>query len=390
MKFTLLLVPAIFLLNVTVRAKDFMGWSDSIVVTMPVSRIVYQRQHNQALIPVSGNCPANARAVQARLVPRVIGQGKSTKWITIDKDPVEGHFAGTINGKGGWYNLELRAFAADTVIASGLVERVGIGEVFIVVGHSVAQGGGINLEGATDDRVSTIALDEKLKVFDSLYLRTGDSKYLPDPVFVQATTSITPAPFGHGSYFWSKFGDLLAKKENVPVLIYNAGFGGTSLEHWAKSSQNIQFEHGFVKSGIRMPYINLYNTLKKYIPLTGVRALLADQGQNDGGEKDPEKIFTNYQTFVQQARKDLNDPSLAVVVNRQAPVNSLQVRTAQEKMIKEPFCFAGPDYDTFLKEDRYDGIHLSAAGAAKAAVRWADALDRQFFRKAIPWQPSWK
>jgi len=178
----------------------------------------------------------------------------------------------------------------------------------------------------------------------------------------------------------------------VPVLIFNAAFGGTSLEHWSKSSQGIQFEHGFVRAPIRMPYINLYNTLKKYIPVTGIRALLADQGQNDAGQQDASIVLKYYEQSVKQARDDFGYPELAVVVNRQTPGipknPSKQIREAQERMVKTPFCFPGPDYDKLAPEDRPDGIHLGPLGEIKAARMWADALDATFYKTSRPWQPG--
>ena len=363
-----------------------------IVITTPLSRIVYQRRTNgKTLVPVKGTCFEKTFRVEARLVARGKGQGKTSKWQKIKIVNPAGAFSGTIEGSDGWYDLEVRCKIAKPDWKKTKLERVGIGEVFIVVGHSVAQGGEINGEGAVDDRVSTIALDEKSESFDKKYLTTGDPGYLPDAVFVQAATGIAQAPFAHGNYFWSKFAELVVQKENVPVLIFNAAFGGTSLEHWAKSSQNIRFEHGFVRSDIRMPYINLFNTFKKYISLTGLRALLADQGQNDSGQKDAGIILANYKIFVQQAREDLNYPKLAVVINRQMPKNAPAVRVAQERMIKEPYCFPGPDYNMYLQEkDFVDGIHLSLAGVEKAAHLWANALTPAFFKKVEPWIPSWQ
>jgi hypothetical protein len=93
---------------------------------------------------------------------------------------------------------------------------------------------------------------------------------------------------------------------------------------------------------------------------------------------------------VKQAREDLNYPKLAVVVNRQTPKNSPNVRHLQERMVKEPYCFPGPDYDTLAEEDRYDGIHLSASGMVKAADMWAHVLTPDFFKKSKPYLPSWK
>jgi hypothetical protein len=353
---------------------------------------VYQRNNNnQAAIQVKGTCPSNTTSIEVRLAARSRGQGISTKWEKIADNVSEGNFSGIITAQAGWYNLEVCARNKNRKIAASTVERVGIGEVFVIVGHSVAQGGEINIEGSSDERAITIAANNKSDEFNNYYLKTGDRKYLPEPQFTQASTGVALAPFGSGSYFWSKFAEHVVKKLNLPVLIYNAAFGGTSLEHWAKSSQNIQFEHGFVRSPIRMPYINLYNTLIKYIPLTGVRAILADQGQNDAGQKSADTIFFNYKAFVQQARKDLEYAGLTVVVNQQAPPNSPQVRIAQERMIKEPYSFPGPDYDKeMIKEDRYDGIHLSESGLRKAAVLWADALTPEFYKTATPWMPLFK
>ncbi len=380
--YTLLLQKADF--NFSAFDNDY-----RIDILTPVERIVFQRNNqNTALVEVTGKYSGKLRYIEARLVPRQPGQGILTPWQKVE---VSGDhtFRGEIKASGGWYNLEVRGGGKKRRNVTATVERVGVGEVFIVVGHSVAQGGEINADGATDDRVSTVRLDKNDGKFEEYYLKTGDQKYLPDPVFVHAESGVAHAPFGHDSYFWSKFGELVAKRENIPVLIYNAAFGGTNLEHWAKSSQGIQFEHGFVRSNIRMPYINLYNTLKKYIPLTGVRALLADHGQNDGGEKNAYRILDNYRVVMAQARKDLGFPELALVVNRQMPPDAPAVREAQEKMIREPYCFAGPDYDKHMvKEDRYDGIHLGPSGVNKAAGLWADALTSDFFQRSKPYLPQ--
>ena len=56
-------------------------------------------------------------------------------------------------------------------------------------------------------------------------------------------------------------------------------------------------------------------------------------------------------------------------------------------MIKEfPYCFPGPDYDTFGNEDTVDKVHLSESGARKAAQLWSKALDANFFKASVPSQ----
>jgi hypothetical protein len=144
-----------------------------------------------------------------------------------------------------------------------------------------------------------------------------------------------------------------------------------------------------VKSPLRMPYINLHHALRRYATVTGVRALLADQGQNDWPENDAGKVFTNYVTWVKQARVDLGFPALAVVVNRASPPgNRPIIRRVQEQMIRDvSHCYPGPDYDTLRKSDRYDDVHFSASGLPHAAQLWADALTPRFFQQVTPYQP---
>jgi hypothetical protein len=120
--------------------------------------------------------------------------------------------------------------------------------------------------------------------------------------------------------------------------------------------------------------------------VTGLRAILADQGQNDWPERDEDRILTNYKAWIDQARKDAGFPDLAVVVNRQSPPDGFgQIRRVQDRMIKEdPHCFPGPDYDTLAKEDTTDKVHLSEPGLRKAARLWSNALDADFFKAAVP------
>ncbi len=368
----------------------------ALAITTPTTRIVYQRNsENQAVIPITGTCAATATLIEARLLVRQNKPDTATAavpWTPIDAAPKAGAFRGSLTAPGGWYNLEVRALAGAGKDAAGAatLERVGVGEVFVVIGHSVAQGQDINLPGATDDRVSTVSLIEEADSYDT-YHHTADPNFLPPPVFVKFATGIKAAPYSHGTYFWARFAELVAQNQNVPVLLYNAAFGGTSLEHWSNASQGIQFQHSFVRAHIRMPYINLYNTLKKYVPLTGIRAVLADQGANDWPQKDANIVFNYYKTSVDQSRKDLGFENLAVVVNRHTPFfRDKAIREAQERMLKTHDCFPGPDYDIFAKEDRPDQIHIGEKGLPKAAKMWADALDADFFKNSKPYLPDFK
>ncbi len=357
-------------------------------VTAPANRLVFQRdQAGNAAIVIAGNCAWPGAAVEARIVD--VASGMAGDWSALGTVQADYSYRGKVRAAAGWYSLEVRA-RGDGNAATTTVERVGVGEVFLVVGHSVAHGGQINLPGAQDDRVSTIALPAGDMGAQRRYKFTGDPRFLPEAVGTHFGDNVLPAPVGRGTYFWAAFAEHVAKAQNVPVLLLNAAFGGTSLEHWAKSARGEKFEHPFVISSIRMPYIQLEHALTKYAAATGLRAILADQGQNDWPEKDEEKIIANYKAWIDQARKDAAFPNLAVVVNRQSPPDGFgQIRRVQDRMIKEhPHCFPGADYDTLAKEDTTDKVHLSEAGEIKAARLWADALDAEFFKAAVPLPPN--
>ncbi len=374
--------PAIALIRL--RPTSGAAAKTTLSVASPANRLVFQRnQAGNAVIPVTGSGAWPEAAVEARVVDA--GTGQASDWTALGTVQPDFSYRGRLTVAAGWYSLEVRARGEGNA-ATATVERFGVGEVFVVVGHSVAHGGEINLPGAEDDRVSTIALPAGDTEAQRRYKFTGDARFLPETVGRHFEANVQPAPAGRGTYFWAAFAEHVAKAQNVPVLLLNAAFGGTSLEHWAKSARGEPFQHPFVIASIRMPYIQLEHALTKYCAVTGLRAILADQGQNDWPEKDENKILTNYKAWIEQARKDAGFPSLAVVVNRQSPPDGFgQIRRVQERMIQEhPHCFPGADYDTLAKEDTVDRVHLSEAGARKAARLWAAALDAKFFKAAVP------
>jgi len=128
-----------------------------LAITSPQARIVYQRnQQNEASIPITGICPGNATRVDARVEIVPGAQGISTNWVQIDGNPQNGTFQGNLTAKGGWYRLFVRVFAGGSIIAESILDRVGVGEVFIIAGQSNAQGGHQPTPGASDDRVSCV------------------------------------------------------------------------------------------------------------------------------------------------------------------------------------------------------------------------------------------
>jgi len=139
------------------------GLLAQITVDFPYSRIVLQRNSaGQTSVFVRGQCPANLDRIEARLVARTAGQGTTTDWQTVEVTPISGYYSGTVTGAGGWYDLQVRGVLNGTPASTATtLLRVGIGEVFLIVGHSNAAGGGTPSLSSTDDRVSSVRFFNK-------------------------------------------------------------------------------------------------------------------------------------------------------------------------------------------------------------------------------------
>ncbi|WP_373513601.1 sialate O-acetylesterase, partial [Persicitalea sp.] len=266
-------------------------------VTFPTSRAVYQRNNaNQATLHVGGYFDSPLDIIEARVIPRVAGQGTATDWAVIQIGPTGGQFYGSLPVSGGWYRLEIRGIRKGVIQSTDLVDRVGIGEVFLVAGQSNATGGSFLPSGpaAADDRVSSVNFKNSNSSDGSV--PSYANSQLPYPVFVHLDANTKTAPFGNNAWCWGKFGDLIASRLNVPVLIFNAGWAGTELANWQKSinplglstsNDGYAFPAGLSNSSngyafpAGMPFGHLRLALNNYIAQQGYRAILWHQGESD-------------------------------------------------------------------------------------------------------------
>jgi len=370
-----------------------------VTITLPAERMVIQRDtDNWASLRITGRAMQPLDGVQARAVARVTGQGTDTDWISLRFSPGDSLFRGTLPVRGGWYRLEVRGLRGGQVVVTDTVQRFGVGEVFAIVGHSNAQGSGCyvdgtdycpSIEGATDDRVSVVPTDQTTPAFKR-YEQTANPQYLPGLVFSKLTGTSGMAPFGNIAWFWGRLGDLLVQQLNVPVLFYNAGFGGTNMEHTYKAAYNIPFEHGFCNYDIRMPFVNLRNLMDRYVPATGIRAVLLQHGENDR-DNPADTIVNHHYGVIDKLRQEYPDkPDLTWIVAKSSFVGKPfeNVRWAQQTVIdrRDYHTLSGPDLDVISSGiERPDGIHFSPAGQRRAAQLWAEVLTNERLRQVRPY-----
>ena len=368
-------------------------------VTYPLNRMIIQRSNtNQATVQIAGSYAQSLDTVEARMIARVVGQGTSTNWATLQASPTNGQFNGTLVAQGGWYRIEVRGLRNGQVVATDSVPRFGVGEVFGIMGHSNAQGSSciingvdkcMTREGAVDDRVTVVGLVQGTPDF-YVYEQTGNTGHLPGlTAFSQLTTFSGISPFAKVAWCWGRMGDVLAQRTNVPVLIYNAGFGGSNMEVNYKSAYNIPFEHGFIRYNIRMPYVNTRNIMNLYVPSTGIRAMLVLHGENDRGNS-TDLIKTHYYGVIDTLRSEFKKPDLAWIIALSSYAGAVftNVRDAQSEVAHKPGyrTYQGPDMDLMRSiEERPDGLHYSAAGQYRAGTMWADAITDQYLQSITPY-----
>lgn len=366
--------------------------SAQVQVSFPTSRAVFQRNGtNQATIRVTGIYTTAVARVEARLIARD-GQGTSTDWRTIQENPTGGTYAGDVTGLGGWYNLDVRGMNGDQQVGiTTTVERVGIGEVFVIAGQSNAQGVHQSAPNPQNDRVNCV---------NYRYPDSGFPSEPPIPTFGQLDNSpgFTIAPRGVGSWCWGQLGDLLVKRLNVPVMFFNAAFSGTAVRNWRESAPDGGTAFGIINglpySG-RQPYINLKIALQFYANMLGVRAVLWHQGEADNLVDTGTNRYADELKFViNQSRQDFGRP-VPWVVSRATYGDFIggtdaAIIVGQNQVISStPSVFAGPETDNIqIPRNRppldNEGLHFDQNGLVELANAWNGSLSDAFFQGSTP------
>ncbi len=352
-----------------------------LTITSPVSRMVFQRNlQNEAVVVVTGLSSASATTIEGRFVPLVAGQGTPTTWAKLPLLPSSTAFQGRIKASAGWYRLEVRAKKGAAIITQQEVNRVGIGEVFVVAGQSNALGGFEPVDGAADDRVSCVdfredhALDEQMFPLQFSHVSGG--------------TNVGPS---NPPYIWGPLGDKLVTRLNVPVLFLGAAQGGTSSTDWRQSAEAVNDP----SSGQPTPYRRLGVALLHYVARTGMRAVLWHQGESDNlNSIATQQYVDNVRFIIDKSRQQTGFAQLSWLVSRASYINNQtnsNVIAAQNRLIAEvPGVYPGPSTDDLIGSDnrRPDGVHFGGAGLGRLTDRWEQSLTNDFFARAQPFTPS--
>ncbi len=404
-----------------------------ITISSPVLRQVFQRDlSNKASLTITGSYSQPVEVIQAKLTAVKVGQGTDIDWTTISPNPLGGIFKGTLSVKGGWYKLEVRGTLAGKVVGNiTTVDKVGIGEVFVIAGQSNAGGSSLleaNETGATDDRVNCANFISPRTYYPDFPFLHADLNQFSIIEFSQLKKTAAIGPTGLGPYYWGKVGDALSAKLNVPIMFFNTGWAGASVRVWRESAENpnigvpsdFQFDNTNNNRYVPgYPYSNLSAVLSYYGINLGVRAVLWMEGETQNllnldaiaqGLTPPVTIdnyLDNLRRLVKRTRQDLGNNKLAWVVARTSyssqincsnpntlpPSPSPIIVSAQNQAISDPTLapmYPGPFTDNIQvskRGERADCVHFTGKGLDDVANAWIKALtedNKNFFETVEP------
>jgi hypothetical protein len=361
-----------------------------ISIDFPKERQVFQRDNsNNSFIHISGNFSVEYDSITAKIFPRVVGQGTASPWQTVDYRDGKPYFYGKISGTGGWYTLGVKAYKNGIQIDSVGLNRVGIGEVFVIAGQSNATGstgtGGLGLD-SDEDRSNVMLYANKFNDYNALPL--GFSPMDRDSV---ATDSVIIGPFQITPWCWGKVSEDLVDSFNVPVLFYGAGFGGTSVLWWKQSAngETLTGQPFFVQEQYNHPYGALGSVLRMYAGLTGLRAVLWHQGESDFYMPTVD-YQTNLTSLIARSRDHMEETTLAWMVARASYTggnSSPNIVLAQNNVIgADANVYPGPETDALGGYTyRSDNIHMDKpAGLTGHANLWVNYLTNGFLSSSTP------
>lgn len=363
-----------------------------VVVEFPKNRMVIQRDlSNKGQILVSGFVEKPADTVKVRFLPFARNTGIATAWNDCRVFNKDGKitFFHTQTVTAGWYKMQVHAFKNGLVSDSAVVDRVGVGEVFLIAGQSNAQG------QANRGSLSSVDIHQRVNV-----ILGSDDRLNAQPSFeYHSLASYLPIyPIGSSSWCWGELGDMLVNKLNVPVMFFNAAWGGSSSENWAQSIDSLSTNEAYRGE---VPYHVLKRTIQFYRNTVGFRAVLWHQGeadsfQNQANARLPRAdYFNNVKKVITTSRNQAGE-LLPWVVSRASYIYNLQdsliIKDQNRLSAEVANVFRGPYTDT-LTNSRIDNLHFSNSsagqGLTKLANSWNIALDSVFFTTALPLLPDY-
>jgi hypothetical protein len=322
------------------------------VITSPVVNQVVQRDGTgKAQVTITGVSNCLYTKVEAQFIS--VTGGTSVGWTTLAQSTAAtvGKWSGTVQVTAGWYQLQVRTSFGSTVLGITSVDRMGVGEIFIIGGPSTVGNANGAYQNVNDARIVT-------PVF-----ATGQWQMASDP---QPNN-----PTANGGSPFVNFGNELCAHLNLPVAVIVLWFGGTHIAQWQPgydgSSMSPTPEY-------RNPYGLLQHAVQ-YFPVNGFRAFLYGNGENDGASGTTTADYeSGMQSLIAAARADAgwNFPVGISLQTYIADTTYPAITTAQNYVATNyAGCWLGPNMDSLTGTTyRKDGTHFNTVGENASGDLW--------------------
>ncbi|GAB2620682.1 hypothetical protein GCM10027035_16170 [Emticicia sediminis] len=367
-----------------------------------MEKAVFQRnQNNTSNIYIAGSYTSNISSAEARFINATNSQ-VVIDWTTFTTNINGGVFSGYVaNVPGGWYTVEVRGKLGTNIIGTATINRLGVGEVFLIAGQSNAQGleGDQGEVGANDERILS---HNEVSWYDA-GLAQCDKKTPNYPSFTQIFSNGGVRSFlsktGFNPWCYGVLGNKLLERINVPVVFFNAGAFATSSINWKESSDGLTTLSHYNQKAYcgtsNVPYAGFERILNYYASVFGVRAVLWHQGESDNFiQISGTNYRSNIESIINKSRNEIGGNVPWVVsrvsvfdknANGGAGNPSIQIINAQNSLINSSNkIYPGPETDDILGSFRSDEVHFYGAGLVELANRWDAALSNDFFNDATP------
>ncbi len=364
MKQRLILITASLLISILTLGSGCAKAAE-IDVQIPTSRAVYQRNNrNRAdiFVRVKNEEGASISASMQAADGKSLSEDVSLAPTAEDASVYEGAIPNI--PAGGWYSLKITATDPQGTAATEVIEKIGVGEVFITGGQSNSCSFGWEQTSAEEDMVSA---------FDP---QTDTWQHCDDP---QPCISGFSAGNGNGSP-WPTAGDELYAELQVPIGFITTGFGGSSIAELARTSAEAKEEEPDKANpaGHYDAILDAITTMKVY----GYRAFLLHQGENDAGNTSTEVYAATLTKLIERTREDAGFDLPWMVANAAYTyyTNSSQeamILEAQQSVCDEETIFLGPYTDDMTKATGQrgdDDLHFNLDGLIEHGRRWAEKI----------------
>ncbi|TDB65788.1 T9SS C-terminal target domain-containing protein [Arundinibacter roseus] len=367
-------------------------------VSFPTAHTVIQRSPaDSALLSIAGSYSLPYQSIEARLI--FLDDARSGLWTALKFSTHEGVFYGSIPAKGGWYRLEIRGILTNSRTDTLSVEPIGVGEVFLVAGHSNAMG--LPNLGAKDGGPQVVSFSAVNKVLNAENITVASNEPMPFPSFSRFRADHFVFPSGESAWNWGELGTLLSARLGVPVLFMNAGWAAANSVNWRESAEGNNTRNIYVGKDWpnQQPYANLKNTLIYLHSILGLRAVLWHHGENDATHLkiSQEDYFTNIKTLIERSRLDFGCSMAWVIglcsVSFSTPLPYLPVLNAQTQLIETPEfnTWPGPWTDTIQvprpAHGHFENVRGGTQGLSEVAHAWNRVLTDSFFDNSNAFQP---